>query len=224
MTTSFRKVESPKRDRSPVPALHTPHSTLLKPPAACLPPPTPRKPRARPWTLKRCTETVCTFFRGAYHSFGTNIIVFLTLLVIVMVGYPLQSIQNKMQPPKEMTEMKKIVEVMKKKVKNAEAACLNVEDELCCMHLGIQDHSTDTADIHSLSFCSGYSDAVTSEDTRPDHTDHTDQTNHTDHTAYIREVLYPGHLANSCKEVAIMSYLYTDSFNAIRVGDDDKNN
>lgn len=113
MIVSTHQTFPHSRPQSPVPALHTPHSTLLKPPAACLPPPTPRKPRARPWTLKRCTETVCTFFRGAYHSFGINIIVFLTLLVIVMVGYPLQSIQNKMQPPKKMTEMKKIVEVMK---------------------------------------------------------------------------------------------------------------
>ncbi|CAB3224365.1 unnamed protein product [Arctia plantaginis] len=149
---------------------------------------------------KMMSNYVSTF----YATISGNYVVIVTLLFVMVLTFLLPDISNKLQASHELKNMKELMGKMTSEVKQAEVACLAVADEICCIHCAMKKSNTETQkQVRDLSVCTSHCMQTTQSE--PARTEK--------EVGFIRRIFFP--IKNtSNKEVTIMSYVYTNSFDA----------
>ncbi|CAH0397796.1 unnamed protein product [Chilo suppressalis] len=133
-----------------------------------------------------------------------NYLALATIIAVVLLSFLIPDISKKMHATTELNSMKKVLDVMTEEVNRAEAACLTTADEICYLQCSMQDGTTETQlrDVQDLSVCT--SECMSSRISEPVQVER---------EIGIFQRIFNPHTNTSHKEIAIMSYLYTDSFN-----------
>ncbi|XP_035432921.2 uncharacterized protein LOC118264506 isoform X2 [Spodoptera frugiperda] len=163
---------------------------------------TPSRMHCNDWEkfMKKASNYVCTM-----SALNGNYVAVIAIIVVVILSLLLPDITQKFHATHELKNMKKVLAKMSNEVRRAEVACLTVADEICCLHCNMHDDTTGTSTekLQNLSICANYcmrttqSEPITIEKK----------------IGFLRRFFFPNP-NTSHKEIAIMSYVYTDSFDA----------
>ncbi|XP_047024717.1 uncharacterized protein LOC124633513 [Helicoverpa zea] len=154
--------------------------------------------------LKKLTKRASKCVRSMYYAMNGNIVAIITVVVVVMLSFLLPDLTQKLHAnPHELKSMRKVLDKMSNEVKRAEAACLTVADEICNLQCNMHDDTTETSKqrVQDLSVCTSHCMRTTQSE--PAHVDKK--------MGFFRRIFFPNRNA-SHKEITLMSYLYTDSF------------
>ncbi|XP_072931531.1 uncharacterized protein [Epargyreus clarus] len=151
------------------------------------------------------------YFKKAYSTMNDRYLAVFTILLVVILTFLLPDISSKIQKTNELKAMKNTLDLMATEVNRAEVACLTVADNLCSIKNSMRDDQTETArDLRELSVCTSNS----MQDTQSEPVQIEKK------IGLFRRIFFP-HRNASHKEIAIMSFLYSDSFATQKEGFED---
>ncbi|KAL0841430.1 hypothetical protein ABMA28_015114 [Loxostege sticticalis] len=171
----------------------------------------PRRPaataqncRTTPKDLRYFTNMASRYIWTAYNRINGNYLALATVVAVVLLSFLIPDISQKIHAKSELNNMKKVLNLMTKEVSRAEVACLTAADEICYLHCSMQDDATETSrNLRDLSVC-------TSHCVRPTMSEPVQVEKK---IGFFKRIFFP-HRNTSHKEIAIMSYVYTNSFDA----------
>ncbi|XP_073944798.1 uncharacterized protein isoform X1 [Choristoneura fumiferana] len=149
-------------------------------------------------------STLATDYLWTVYSLMTgNYLTIISLLIVLVLSYLIPDITSKIQATKELNSMKKVLDLVATEVGRAEAACLTVANDVCYLRCSMKDNTTETSkNTRDLSVCTSCVRTTQSEPVKVN-----------EKVGFLRKIFCPYHNA-SHKEIAIMSYVYTHSFDA----------
>ncbi|CAH1645390.1 unnamed protein product [Spodoptera littoralis] len=156
-------------------------------------------------------KRTCNYVWTMSCALNGNYVAVIAIVVVVILSLLLPDITQKFHATHELKNMKKVLAKMSNEVRRAEVACLTVADEICCLHCNMHDDTTGTSTekLQNLSICTNYCMRTTqSEPVQVEKK-----------IGFLRRLFYPNR-NTSHKEIAIMSYVYTDSFDANKQSED----
>ncbi|XP_075973593.1 uncharacterized protein LOC142974908 [Anticarsia gemmatalis] len=163
-----------------------------------------RTPPAMACKWDEYAVVVRDFLSDLYDVMSANYVAIATIFFVVLITFFLPDITHRFQATNELKDMKKVFDKMSEKVKQAEVACLTVADKICCLHCSMHDDTTETSnEVRDLSVCTSHCVRST----------HSEPVQIEKKVGLFRKIFFPrGNISH--KEITIMSYVYTDSFDA----------
>ncbi|XP_060802867.1 uncharacterized protein LOC106141042 [Amyelois transitella] len=174
--------------------------------------------RSRHSTIN-CNENLSLFvksfkkkFDRVYQLLMDYYLIFGTIFFVLVMGFVLPDSALKINTGKELRSMKKMVNMMYNEVNRAEAACLTAADNLCHLQCSMQDGSTETptTKLRDLSVCT----SRCLQPTRPEPVQVEKK------IGFFRRIFRLAR--HSSEEITIMSYVYTNSFDALEPNNNSK--
>ncbi|XP_028177722.1 uncharacterized protein LOC114365370 isoform X1 [Ostrinia furnacalis] len=160
--------------------------------------------RQSPKDLRSLANLATQYVWAAYNMMNGNYLALATVIAVVLLSFLIPDISQKIHATSELKNMKKVLNLMTNEVSRAEVACLTAADEICYLHCSMHDGATETSrNVKDLSVCTSHCIRPTmSEPVQVERK-----------IGFFRRIFYPNR-NTSHKEIAIMSYVYTNSFDA----------
>ncbi|KAJ8729959.1 hypothetical protein PYW07_016997 [Mythimna separata] len=155
----------------------------------------------RDWEL--LTKTAQSYIWTLYCTMSGNYIAVGTVVVVLILSFLLPDITQKMHAAADLKTMKKVLDKISVDVKRAEAACLTVADEISYLQRNMNDDTTETSKGKLQVSPDSASGSVRMTQSEPTKTEKK--------FGLPRRAFCPNRNGSN-KEVTIMSYVYTDSF------------
>ncbi|XP_053607504.1 uncharacterized protein LOC128673582 [Plodia interpunctella] len=129
-----------------------------------------------------------------------------TLFFVLVMSFVFPDFVHKINTSKDIMSLKKMVNFMSREVSRAEVACLTVADDLCYLQCTMQDGFTGTTEkqVRDLSVCTSFVQTK-SEPARI-----------VRNFGFLRRIFFPKKSNNSQQEITLMSYVYTNSLDALQ--------
>ncbi|XP_047529778.1 uncharacterized protein LOC125065962 isoform X1 [Vanessa atalanta] len=151
-----------------------------------------------PLFIRNCLKYLWMF----YSTVIDNCVSVVTFAVVIVLIFLLPVTNT--HKTNELNEMKKVLDLMTEEVTRAEVACLVAAEDLCSLRCSIRDEETETTkEVRDLSIST--SPGLLSKRSEPVQVEKK--------ISFFRRILSL-HRDISRKEIAIMSIMYTDSFDS----------
>ncbi|XP_037293850.1 uncharacterized protein LOC115443618 isoform X1 [Manduca sexta] len=151
---------------------------------------------------KWLTNMIIRCFWAVHAIMYQNYLAIATIFAVVALSFIIPDISKRIHATTELGDMKKVLDLMSTEVRLAEVACLTDVNDICNLHSTMQDDGTETSKV----FCD--LSLQTNEKARSTRSEPVQVENK---VGFFRRILFPVR-NTSRKEITIMSYVYTDSF------------
>ncbi|KAJ8728294.1 hypothetical protein PYW08_016679 [Mythimna loreyi] len=155
----------------------------------------------RDWEL--LTKTAQNYIWALYCAMSGNYIAVGTVVVVLIISFLLPDITQKIHAAQDLKSMKKVLDKMSVDVKRAEVACLTVADEISYLQRNMNDGTTETSKEKPQELAACTSGSLRLTQSEPAKLEKKGE--------MLRPVFCPNRNTSN-KEVTIMSFVYTDSF------------